>query len=191
MYIGGKILIIIHDKTEHPTSDVWCGSFRKYQFKLIQLSFLVGFYSKIMFWVRWFYSLFERIFAELAMSQRWSAIFCETGTWGGKPIGRVRVSVEFQNFLKRIRTGPYSSAAQKGHLYLLSMWQNRAKNEKRKWKRHQKVRRLLCPTRWVWTASRPKREKSQKRRSSIGRCKSFFNLIAPTARSKTVSFTFL
>ena len=63
-----------------------------------------------MFWVRWFYSLFERdwrkktmfihtnhplitsfyikrepIVAELAMSLRWSAIFCATGAWGGKP----------------------------------------------------------------------------------------------------------
>ena len=98
--------------------------------------------------------------------------------------------LNFKIFVKRIRTGPYSSAAQKGHLYLLSMWQNRAKNEKRKWKRHQKVRRLLCSTRWVWTASRPKREKSQKRRSSIGRCKSFINLFASTAWSKTVSLTF-
>ena len=25
------------------------------------------------------------------MSQRWSAIFCATGAWGGKPIGRVKV----------------------------------------------------------------------------------------------------
>ena len=31
------------------------------------------------------------IFAQLAMSQRWSAIFCATGAWGGKPIGRLRV----------------------------------------------------------------------------------------------------
>ena len=71
-------------------------------------------------WVRWFYSLFKRmrlerkrtmfiqtnqplitsfyikkvpIFAELAISQRWSAIFCATGAWGGKPIGRVRVNL--------------------------------------------------------------------------------------------------
>ena len=27
------------------------------------------------------------------MSQRWSAIFCATGAWGGKPIGRVRVKI--------------------------------------------------------------------------------------------------
>ena len=33
------------------------------------------------------------IFAESAMIQRWSAIFCATGAWGGKPIGRVRVKV--------------------------------------------------------------------------------------------------
>ena len=72
-----------------------------------------------MIWVRWFYSLFERMrlkrkrtmfihadqplitlfyikrclfFVELAMSQRWSALFCATGAWGGKPIGRVRVN---------------------------------------------------------------------------------------------------
>ena len=31
-------------------------------------------------------------FAELAMSQRWSEIFCATGVWGGKPSGRVRVN---------------------------------------------------------------------------------------------------
>ena len=31
------------------------------------------------------------LFAELAMSQRWSAILCATGAWGGEPIGRVRV----------------------------------------------------------------------------------------------------
>ena len=79
--------------------------------------FSVGF-IKIMFWATWFYSLFAQIrlkrknrclftltnlyshhfilkrylfFAELAMSQHWSVIFCATGAWGGKPIGRVRV----------------------------------------------------------------------------------------------------
>ena len=31
------------------------------------------------------------MFAELAMSQRRSAIFCAMSAWGGKPIGRVRV----------------------------------------------------------------------------------------------------
>ena len=31
------------------------------------------------------------IFAESAISQLWSAIFCATGAWGGKAIGRVRV----------------------------------------------------------------------------------------------------
>ena len=35
-------------------------------------------------------------FAELAMSQRWSALFCATGAWGGKPIGRVRVYKQLQ-----------------------------------------------------------------------------------------------
>ena len=101
-----------------PPSDFWCASFGNYRFKPFQISFFSGFYIKIMFWVRWFYSLFERMrlkrkrtmfihtnqplftsfyikrylfFAELAMSQRWSAIFCATGAWGGKPIGRVRV----------------------------------------------------------------------------------------------------
>ena len=85
-----------------------------------------------MFWVRWFYSLFERmrlkrkrtmfihtnqplitsfyikkvpIFAELAMSQRWSAIFCAEGVWGGKSIGRVRGNffwiVNLNDFLVR------------------------------------------------------------------------------------------
>ena len=32
------------------------------------------------------------IFADLAMSQCWSAIFCATGVLGGKPIGCVRVN---------------------------------------------------------------------------------------------------
>ena len=31
------------------------------------------------------------IFAELAMSERWSTIFCATGAWGGKPIGHLRL----------------------------------------------------------------------------------------------------
>ena len=35
------------------------------------------------------------IFVELAMSQRWSAIFCATGVWGDKPIGCVRVNTAF------------------------------------------------------------------------------------------------
>ena len=91
-----------------PPSDFWCASFGKYRFKPFQISFFSGFYIKIIFWVRWFYSLFERMrlkrkrrmlihtnkplvtfykkrylfFAELAMSQRWSAIFCATGVWG-------------------------------------------------------------------------------------------------------------
>ena len=38
------------------------------------------------------------IFAELAMSQRWSAIFCATGAWGGKPFGRVRVNSFIQKW---------------------------------------------------------------------------------------------
>ena len=102
-----------------PNSDFWCASFRKYRFKPFKISFFSSFYIKIMFWVRWFNSLFERmgsetkitiiihtnqplitsiyikeipIFAELAMSQRWSAIFCATSALGGKPIGRVRVN---------------------------------------------------------------------------------------------------
>ena len=33
------------------------------------------------------------LFAKLAMRQRWSAVFCATGVWGGKPIGRVRVKI--------------------------------------------------------------------------------------------------
>ena len=79
------------------------------------------------FLVRWFYSLFERMrlkrkkrclfrktnlqshhfiekrylfFADLAMSQRWYAIFCATGAWGAKPIGRVTVKFEKDRFFK-------------------------------------------------------------------------------------------
>ena len=33
-------------------------------------------------------------FAKIAMSQRWSAMFCATGAWGCKPIGRVRVNLK-------------------------------------------------------------------------------------------------
>ena len=103
-----------------PSSDFWCASFGKYRFKPFQISFFTGFYIKIMFWVRWFYSLFERMrlkrkkmfiqtnqplftsfyikkylfFAELAVSQRLFAFFCTTGAWGGKPIRRVRVNFE-------------------------------------------------------------------------------------------------
>ena len=40
-----------------------------------------------------FYTKKVSIFAELAMSQRCSAIFCATGVWGGKSIGRVRVKL--------------------------------------------------------------------------------------------------
>ena len=40
-----------------------------------------------------FYIKTYLFFAELAMSQRWSAIFCATGAWGGKPIGRLRVNI--------------------------------------------------------------------------------------------------
>ena len=43
------------------------------------------------------------IFAELALSQRWSAIFCATGVWGGKPIGRVRVELKFLSKIYQIK----------------------------------------------------------------------------------------
>ena len=49
------------NRTSLTPSDFWCASFGKYQFKPFQLSFFSGFYIKIMFWVRWFYSLFERM----------------------------------------------------------------------------------------------------------------------------------
>ena len=35
------------------------------------------------------------------MSQRWSAIFCATGAWGGKPIGRVRVKIVYSETIKK------------------------------------------------------------------------------------------
>ena len=43
-----------------PPSDFGCAFFGKYQFKPFQISFFSGFYVKILFWVRWFYSLLER-----------------------------------------------------------------------------------------------------------------------------------
>ena len=39
----------------------WCASFGKYELKPFQISFFGGFYIKIMFWVRWFHSLFEQM----------------------------------------------------------------------------------------------------------------------------------
>ena len=92
-----------------PPSDFWWASFGKYRFNPFQISFFSRFYIKIIFWVRWFYSLFERMrlkrkrtmfihtnqplitsfyikrylfFAELGMSQHWSAVFCAAGAWG-------------------------------------------------------------------------------------------------------------
>ena len=50
----------ISDLTD-PPSDFWCASFGKYYFKPFKISFFIGFYTKIMFGVRWFYSLFERM----------------------------------------------------------------------------------------------------------------------------------
>ena len=48
------------DLTDSP-SDFWCASFGNYRFKPFQISFFSEFYIKIMFCVRWFYSLFERM----------------------------------------------------------------------------------------------------------------------------------
>ena len=44
-----------------PPSDFCCASFGNYRFKTFQISFFSGFYIKIIFWVRWFYNLFERM----------------------------------------------------------------------------------------------------------------------------------
>ena len=44
-----------------PLSDFLCASFWKYQFKPFQLSFFSGFLYQDLFWVRWFYSLSERM----------------------------------------------------------------------------------------------------------------------------------
>ena len=108
-----------------------------------------------MFWVRWFYSLFEwmrlerkrkmfihtnqslitsfyikklLIFAELAMSQRWSALFCATGAWGGKPIGRVRVKL-YLNLIHEWTVPPISklifrrvSLSNQIQCYILIFW---------------------------------------------------------------------
>ena len=43
-----------------------------------------------------FYTKTYLVFAELAMSHRWSAIFFATGVWRGKPIERVRVKIYTQ-----------------------------------------------------------------------------------------------
>ena len=51
---------ILTDLTD-PTSDFWCASFGKYQFVPFQLSFNSRFYINIIFWLRWFYSLFEQL----------------------------------------------------------------------------------------------------------------------------------
>ena len=51
--------------------------------------------------------LYEKMYLfldELAISQRSSAVFCATGAWGGKPIGRVLVKIK--NFVKCISKFP-------------------------------------------------------------------------------------
>ena len=49
------------NRTSLLPSDFFCASFGKYRFKPFQISFFSGFYMKIMFWDRWFYSVFERM----------------------------------------------------------------------------------------------------------------------------------
>ena len=44
-----------------PPSDFWCASFGNYRFKPFQISIFSEFCIKIMFWVRCFYSSFERM----------------------------------------------------------------------------------------------------------------------------------
>ena len=44
-----------------PPSVFLCASFGNYRFKAFQISFFSGFYIKIIFGVRWFYSSFERM----------------------------------------------------------------------------------------------------------------------------------
>ena len=44
-----------------PPSYFWCASFGNYRFKPFQISFFNEFHIKIMFLVRWFCSLFERM----------------------------------------------------------------------------------------------------------------------------------
>ena len=65
------------DLTDLP-SDFWCASFGKYRFEPFQITFSTEFYIKIMFWLRWFCSLFYikryLFFAELALSQDWIEI---------------------------------------------------------------------------------------------------------------------
>ena len=39
-----------------PPSEFFCASFVKYRLKPFQISFLSGFYIKVMFWVRWFFA---------------------------------------------------------------------------------------------------------------------------------------
>ena len=118
-FLGEGVEFFFKSDLTDPPSDFWCAFFGNYRFKPFQISFSNGFYIKIMFWVTWFYNLFERMrlkrkndgyshrplvtsfyikstyfFAELAI-QRWSPIFCATGAWGVKQIGRVRVKIRF------------------------------------------------------------------------------------------------
>ena len=57
----GEGVEFFFNRTSLTPSDFWCASFGKYRFKPFQISFFIGFYIKIIFWVRWFYSLFERM----------------------------------------------------------------------------------------------------------------------------------
>ena len=54
------------DLTDSP-SNFWCVSFEEYHFKPFQISLSVGFYIKILFWVRWFYSLSERMIRNILL----------------------------------------------------------------------------------------------------------------------------
>ena len=55
---------IFLNRTSLTPSDFWCASFGKYRLRPFQISFFSGFYVKIMIWVRWFYSLFEKMTLE-------------------------------------------------------------------------------------------------------------------------------
>ena len=66
-------------------------------------------------------------FAELARNKRWSAIFCATGVWGGKPIGRVRVNEIFK-FMIIIKYILAWKQRQLNHFLMIAKLLNKARN---------------------------------------------------------------
>ena len=96
-----------------PPSDFWCASFGNYRFKPFQISFLSGFYIKIMFWLRWFYSLFERM--RLKRNKR--CLFTLT-------FNHIILYKKIPIFLRegKVRVGKFSKNFPRSNLFIYCIW---------------------------------------------------------------------